>query len=113
MTTPDKDFHDFFAEMRIKDEQVPIPEFNELITKRSRSRNLFIPLGVAASVTLLIGIYFYFGADKESVISQQTELTIILVTEKNGYTQSLISNESSIDAWQSPSDFLIDDFNEW
>jgi hypothetical protein len=111
MNSPEDNIKDFFSEMRKKDEQVPIPEFAELIRKRPQWRRMLFPsLGAAASI--LIALHFYLDADKERNI-QENELVIILSGKTEINTQSLVSGEPSINSWESPSDFLIDDFNEW
>ena len=86
-------------------------EIIELIKKLPRSRKMFFTsLGVAAS--LLIALIFYLGVDKKTNIPEN-ELVIMLSGEKEINTQSLISIEPTMNSWKSPSDFLIDDFNEW
>jgi hypothetical protein len=111
MNNPEDNIQDFFSEMRKKDDQTPIPEFDELIKKRPRRRKMFFTsLAVAAS--LLIAVIFYFDVDEKTNIPEN-ELVIIFSDENEINTQSLISIEPSMNSWKSPSDFLIDDFNEW
>jgi hypothetical protein len=114
MNRSDDDIRKFFDEMRRHDNQAAIPEFDELTKnhKRPRSRKLyFIPLGAAASLLIALGVYF--SIDKETDDQVNGELVIIFSEEKAINTQSLISEESSIDSWKAPSDFLIDDFKNW
>lgn len=112
MNKSDDDIKDFFVEMRKADDQVWIPEFEELKEKKRHSgRRYFIPMGVAASILILLSLYF--NIEKKTDMPKNGELVIILSDEEQMNTRSLLARESTIDSWESPSGSLIDDFNEW
>lgn len=111
MRNHEDNIQDFFSEMRKKDEQTPTPEFDELIKRRPRWRKIFFT-SLAAAASLIIAWNFYFTEDKKTN-AEENELVIILSSKDEITTQSLISIDPSINSWESPSDFLIDDFNEW
>jgi|GEM_PF-3226456 len=109
MNQHDDDLQDFFADMRKRDEQVSIPEYETLTRRKTRWRTMgMVSLGMAAA--LVIAFTFYFNTEKKPV--NQVDMAWVITLSPNGgtTTQSLISNESDIDTWEAPSDFLIDDF---
>lgn len=111
MSNPDDNIQEFFSEMRKKDAQMPMPEFDELISKRPQWRKMFFA-SLAAAASIIIALNFYFAEDKKANVPEH-ELVIIISGEGGINTESLISVEPTINSWESPSDFLIDDFNEW
>ena len=112
MNKLDDDIDYFFKEMRKQDDQVLIPEFEDLIEKKQHSkRRYIIPLGVAASILMLL--IFYFSIERISDMPKSEELVIIVSEKEELSTESLLVSESTIDSWESPSSSLIDDFNKW
>ena len=112
MSKLDDDVGYFFREMRKADDQVLIPEFEDLVEKKQRSiRSYIIPLGVAASILMLL--IFYLRIDKISDMPKSGELVIIVSEKEELSTGSLLTSENTIDSWESPSSSLIDDFNKW
>lgn len=108
MNRSDEDIKEFFAEMRNDDHNISVPEFDDIKKSHQPKRRFLLPLGIAASLLLLVSVYFIL--DQEQDQSQTVELIISLGKEETINTQQLITKESAIDAWTSPTNSLIDDF---
>jgi hypothetical protein len=100
----------FFAQMREEDEQILIPEFEQLKKKiPSSGRRYSIQIGVAASILLFLSLYF--GLTTRTDEQQYPELVIIISGKEEMNTRSLLEEDITIDTWESHTAFLINDFN--
>ncbi|NER12625.1 hypothetical protein GWK08_04175 [Leptobacterium flavescens] len=111
MNRSDKEIKDFFAEMRKADEQLQIPGFEGTEGRKSRSLSRYIiPYGIAASFLILFSLYLNRGGQDDQ---EDSKIEIVLYMKEKGSTESLITEEVSLDSWESSSDALIDDLGEW
>ena len=108
MSTPDKDLHEFFSEMRKADEQLDVPDFEVPPKKRQPITRYFLPLGIAASLLIIISTYLLLRPEQAQV--EPYEIVITIGNEEGSSTQPLIEPTSSIDSWTSPTGSLIADF---
>ncbi len=108
MNRSDDDIKGFFAEMKNDDHKVGIPDFDDLKKTHQPKRRYLLPLGIAASLLMMVSVYFIL--DQKQDQHQVVELIITLGNEEPINTQKLITKESTIDAWTSPTSSLIADF---
>lgn len=108
MNTEDHDIKSFFAEMRKKDRQQPIPEFEKILPKKkSLIIRYIIPVSIAASLIVGFGIW----ANISKNIPQEETIVITIESEET-HTESLLTDNMSIFSWESQTDALINDFND-
>ncbi len=109
MKKSEDELKDFFAGMQQADQKLEIPDFDSLHAKKhpSKTRNI-IRWSIAASV--LLAISFYFMMNQKTTQPEPVELVITLTNTEEINTKKLITQESSMDAWTSPTSSLIDDF---
>ncbi|TRX60610.1 hypothetical protein FNH22_06055 [Fulvivirga sp. M361] len=111
MNRSDESIKEFFAKMRKDDDTVEIPAFEEFNRKKQRSGKIhYLPVGIAASLLLLAGVYF--GMYKKKRTQEKADLVIILSDDGENSTTPFISNGTSITSWESPTGSLINDFND-
>lgn len=108
MKMPDKEIdwelQEFFAEMKGKDAQIPIP----VLPKFRRSKNwLWIPVGIAASV--LMGIFYFSPNDSEYHLEKDI-IIISLIQDKNNELQFSIESTTSMDSWEASTSSLLTEF---
>ena len=108
MSQSDEEIKKFFAEMRTTDNIVPIPDFDETKKNHQPKRRFLLPFGIAASLVIMVGTYFIVHQPQDRAPS--VELIISLGKEEAISTEGLITIESPIDSWTSPTSSLIDDF---
>ncbi len=109
MKKSEDELKDFFAEMQNADQKLEVPDFDSLHTKKNTTKTrTLITWGIAASV--LFAISFYFLMNEKNTQTEPVELVITLTTTPEINTEKLITRESSMDAWMSPTRSLIDDF---
>ena len=107
-TEDDHDIKSFFAEMRKKDIQQPIPEFEAMLPKRSTSKlRYIIPVSIAASLILGFAIW----PETPEIITEQDTLVITIGNEEIT-TETLLSDDISVFSWKSSTASLINDFND-
>ena len=104
----------YFNELKEEDSRRGIPDFHELYPETGKIRVLGGPLiGIAAS--LLLGMFMYKFMYEVSVPEGSEEIVIELSSSNsnsNSY-EILNSDVPSIDSWQSPTNSLINDFNDF
>ena len=111
MNRSDNDIKDFFAALSKADSEIKVPKFEELYPRKSRfGRRIIIPIGIAASVLILLGIFFFLGQKQE--IEAPGAVVIVLSEDQENGTRSLMEVEEMINSWESPTSSLIDDFHE-
>jgi len=105
MKSENKELEDFFRQMKERDSQLDIPSPSEHVTLHKTRR--WIPLAVAASVALLLTVYFIYPDDQKE---EAYSIEIVLTEQPTTATQSLGEQVYSFDTWESPTQSLIDDF---
>ena len=109
MNRSDKDINDFFANLSKEDSELSIPEFEEIYPQKSRfGRRIIFPVGIAASVLILLGLFFFRVQERD--IGESEAVIIVLSEQEESNTRSLMEGEEMIDTWESPTSSLIDDF---
>ncbi|MFC4635333.1 hypothetical protein ACFO3O_15595 [Dokdonia ponticola] len=108
----DHNIKSFFAEMRKKEKQLAIPEFDAMLPqKKSSPMRYIIPIGIAAS--LIIGFGIWTTTQKTSTPEETLVITIESEeTNAETPTESLLTDTMSVFSWQSETDALINDFND-
>lgn len=101
----DRELKAFFQGMKEKDREILIPEFPELV--KTRSLNWWIPLGIAASLT--IG---FFLLPKENIIADPPAEVIIITLQQgeNQEQQILIEEKTYLETWESPTSSLLAEY---
>ncbi len=100
----DELINSFFEDMRAKDQNLQIPEFPELKTRRI---NWLIPIGIAASF-LFAGFLFF---EKETIPNAPAEVIIITLEEGENQQQEFkIQNSTYLDTWESSTSSLLTEF---
>ena len=111
-TEEDHDIKSFFAEMRKKDKQLAIPEFEEMLPKKKPSIvRYIIPVGIAASLIVGVGIW----TTTQKTNTQEETVVITIESEEMNEetsTESLLTDTMSVFSWESETDALINDFND-
>ncbi len=112
MSGHDHHIKEFFREIRSADNQNPIPDFYIPKRKKYPFRKItVISSAVAASLFIVLNLYFSQNNDQNKLDPIELEITFTEIEETN--TQSLIKGESSVYSWNSPSNSLINNFNGW
>lgn len=108
MKKSEDDLKDFFAAMQNADQKLEVPDFDSMLPKKNTTTKTLITWSIAASV--LLAISFYFWNNQKTTQQEPVELVITLTNTQQINTEKLITQESSMDAWTSPTRSLIDDF---
>lgn len=98
MNESDQPIEKQFREMRVQDEQLKVPEFEELYPKKSKRLSLWFPVSTAAAFALLVVIWSSLGTSGEDNI--QIEIQSEVPKEP--------AKENSIYAWEEPTNSLLD-----
>ena len=100
----------FFSEIKEFDKSnLEIPEFELPNRKVGRFRYLYlIPTGIAAA--LLVGLGFYRSNDTGG--HSTNEMVITMTIEPTTNTNNLIESQQSISSWKSPTNTLINEFED-
>jgi len=94
----------FFAEMKKQDEQLEIPAFPAV---KTRKISLWIPAGIAASAAFTI----LFMREPAPVEHVSPEVVIITLQEDENQNQHFIIEESTfLETWESPTSSLLTDY---
>ena len=106
----DKDLKDFFKELKQEDQKQTIPSFDTLYPEKSTSRirRYAVPVGVAATILLLVSP-LYFTKVEDRGISSNTAVTEIIISLE---PSSENKEDESIYEWEPESSFLMYDSNE-
>ena len=104
----------FFLKLREHDQaNRPVPAFDELVGPGGRTKRMrfgFIPIGIAAGISMIILFYALLNTSGDTTNAIQQ--TTVLMGEKEENTQMIIndSQEISLSTWESPTSTLINDF---
>ena len=94
----------FFEQMKKQDGELNIPPFPEYKTKRM---NLWIPAGIAASLTLA-GLIMH---EPQPLPDAPNEVLIITLQEgENNKQEFIIEEKAYLDVWESPTASLLTDY---
>ena len=94
----------FFEEMKAKDEGLSIPPFP---TQKPKKLNPWIPVGIAASLTL-IGIAVWY---EKPVPDPPAEVIIITLQQGENQQQEITIEESTyLETWESPTSSLLTEY---
>lgn len=94
----------FFEEMKAKDEGLSVPPFP---TQKPKKLNPWIPLGIAASLTL-IGIAVWY---EKPVSDPPAEVIIITLQQGENQQQEITIEESTyLETWESPTSSLLTEY---
>lgn len=112
MNDHDDNLQEFFDAMRQADEQLEVPSFDEIRSKKTPTRRHYLfPMGIAASLLLLFSIYMGIEDSAKEMQANSDQETPLLVAEPvEMTTRSLLEDDASIYAWEAPTSTLIDDF---
>lgn len=101
----DQELRSFFQAMKEKDQEIPTPDFPEIV--KMRSINWWIPMGIAAS--LLLGFFLL----PEENTSPEPPVEVIVITLQKGENQEqqiLIEEKTYLDTWASPTSSLLAEY---
>ena len=107
MNKHDDDIREFFNEMRAFDNQHSIPPFEDVVRRPSRKQYYLIPAGIAATVILFFGVYIVNLLNTPE--NTQENVTIIVDIESTP-NESILTQGTSLYAWDAPSNSLINEF---
>lgn len=94
----------FFDQMKKQDEQLEIPAFPEV---KTRKFSWWIPAGIAASLVFT----FLFMQEPTPVESISREVVIITLQEDENQNQHFTIEESTfLDTWESPTSTLLSEY---
>lgn len=107
-TEDDHDIKSFFDDMRKKDKQQSIPEFEAMLPKRSTSKlRYIIPVSVAASLIVGFGIW-----PKTPKTTTEQDTLVITIGNEEITTEIVLPEDISVFSWESSTASLINDFND-
>lgn len=107
-TEEDHNIKTFFAEMRKKESQQPVPEFERMLPKKKSSLvRYIIPASIAASLIVGFGIWL----ENPKTLTEE-DIVVITLENEETHTESLLTDNMSVFSWQSETDALINDFND-
>ena len=111
MKNDETEIREFFSQIRETDlKETEIPQFELPQKKRKPSMvRYLIPLAAAAAALLL-----FFGIDwsKEVIETEDNTLVITMTIGEPMNTDNFLSEETSMTNWKSPSDILIQEFED-
>lgn len=94
----------FFDQMKKQDEQIEIPAFPEV---KTRKFSFWIPAGIAASMSFA----FLFMQEPATVESAPPEIVIITLQEDENQNQHFTIEETTfLDTWESPTASLLTEY---
>lgn len=95
--------HRFFAQMKKRDEQLEIPAFPAV---KTRKLSIWIPAGIAAAVFAIL-----FMRGPTPVEHAAPEVVIITLHADENQNQHFIIEESTfLETWESPTSSLLTDY---
>ena len=100
----DEQLERFFNQMKKQDEQLEIPDFPEV---KTRKFSFWIPAGIAASMLFA----FLFIQEPTPVESASPEVVIItLQSDDQGDQHFTIEESTFLDTWESPTASLLTEY---
>lgn len=103
----DQDLQRFFDELKVKDRELEIPEFEGLPKPKSNMTPLWLTVGIAASLLLFAPLIW----PEEEIIEAPTDVLIITLEEdENQEQQFTIQQTTYLDTWESPTSFLLTEY---
>jgi hypothetical protein len=107
-TEDDHDIKSFFDDMRKKDREQSIPEFETMLPKRRTSKlRYIIPVSIAASLIVGFGIW-----PKTPKTITEPEGLVITIGNEEITTEIVLPEDISVFSWESSTASLINDFND-
>lgn len=101
----DEQLKRFFDQMKKQDEQLDIPAFPEV---KTRKFNLWIPAGIAASMLFAL---LFIPKPTASIDKPTPEVVIITLQEDENQNQYFTIEESTfLDTWESPTASLLSEY---
>jgi hypothetical protein len=101
----DDKLESFFKTIKKADEQLLVPPFLKRIEPTRRERPLF--LYAATTVVVIVAVVLLVLQDRNSIM-QHVDI-LVPVGENPSKTNSLLDEKSLLE-WESPTDFLSEDF---
>lgn len=101
----DKEIHGFFDQLKEKDQRIQIPAFPE--PAKQRRINWWIPIGIAASLTLG---FFLLPQNKKDLNPPAEVIIITLEKDENNNQQILIEEKTYLETWESPTSSLLTEY---
>jgi hypothetical protein len=101
----DKEIQGFFDQLKEKDQRIQIPAFQE--PAKQRSINWWIPIGIAASLTLG---FFLLPQNKKDLNPPAEVIIISLEKDENNNQQILIEEKTYLETWESPTSSLLTEY---
>ena len=103
MAKDDKLIAEFFREMKAEDNNLTIP----VAPTRTQPRRVWLPYAAAATVVVVILAYLFTTHPASKRVPQ---IEITLSGSPASTTESLMPVSRGMDAWESPTQSLINDF---
>lgn len=100
-----KEIHGFFDQLKEKDQSIQIPAFPE--PAKQRRINWWIPIGIAASLTLG---FFLLPQNKKDLNPPAEVIIITLEKDENNNQQILIEEKTYLETWESPTSSLLTEY---
>ncbi|MCH6233800.1 hypothetical protein [Cognataquiflexum rubidum] len=101
----DKELQSFFDQLKENDREIQIPAFPE--PAKQSSINWWIPIGIAASLTLG---FFLLPQNKKDLNPPAEVIIITLEKDENNNQQILIEEKTYLETWESPTSSLLTEY---
>ena len=105
--TQDQDILQFFNELKAKDQQLEIPEFQRFPKPKVNMTPLWLTIGIAASLFLFAPLIW---PQEDSVEVPRDVLIITLEENENDEQQFTIQQTTYLDIWESPTSALLTEY---
>lgn len=103
----DQDIQQFFDELKVKDQQLEIPEFQGLPKPKGNMTPLWLTIGIAASLLLFAPLIW----PEEDEVMTPTDVVIITLEENEQHEQQFtIQQTTYLDTWESPTSSLLTEY---
>ncbi|MFC3879462.1 hypothetical protein ACFOSV_04720 [Algoriphagus namhaensis] len=103
----DQDIQRFFDELKAKDQQLAIPEFQGLPKPKVNMTPLWLTIGIAASLFLFAPLIW---PEEEQIEVPRDVLIITLEENENDEQQFTIQQTTYLDIWESPTSALLTEY---
>jgi hypothetical protein len=101
----DKELQSFFDQLKENDRGIQVPPFPEPAIQRSI--NWWIPIGIAACLTLG---FFLLPQNKKDLNPPAEVIIISLEKDENNNQQILIEEKTYLETWESPTSSLLTEY---